>query len=79
MANCEQDLARLLVDKNAHRPKAPSEYEGREFYGQVLFYLHTNMKVKLPLFHNIDRCVGFLKIAENKYLIIDREHLVTFR
>ncbi|RIB19101.1 hypothetical protein C2G38_2036328 [Gigaspora rosea] len=31
-------VARLLVDKNAHRPRAPIEFEEQEFYGQVLFY-----------------------------------------
>lgn len=27
----------------------------------------------------IDRCVGFLKVATNKHIIIDRENRVTFR
>ena len=27
----------------------------------------------------IDRCVGFLKVAANKHIIIDRENHVTFR
>ena len=27
----------------------------------------------------IDRCVGFLEVAANKHIIIDRENRVTFR
>ena len=30
--------AKLLVDKNAHRPRAPVDFEECEFYGQVLYY-----------------------------------------
>ncbi|CAG8803358.1 22677_t:CDS:1, partial [Cetraspora pellucida] len=30
--------ARLLVDKNAHYPKTPVNFEEQKFYSQVLFY-----------------------------------------
>ncbi|CAG8717120.1 1528_t:CDS:1, partial [Cetraspora pellucida] len=100
--------ASLLVDKNAHRLRAPTEFEERKFYGQVLFYFTHEYEGVISMlayvqwvrnpevygnnilyFRNfdetgvinaatIDRCVGFLKLAENKFLIIDRENWVTF-
>ncbi|RIB16452.1 hypothetical protein C2G38_2316543 [Gigaspora rosea] len=102
-------VAKLLINKNAHRPRAPIELEEQEFYGQVLFYFthkHEGEISKLAYVHwvrspevyvnniqyfhsfgemgvininTIDRFVGFLKIATNKYVIIDRENWVIFR
>ncbi|CAG8541493.1 8207_t:CDS:2, partial [Cetraspora pellucida] len=101
--------AKLLVDKNAHRQKAPVNFEERVFYGQVLFYFTHEYEGEISMlayvqwvrnpenygnnilyFRNfgefgiinvitIDRCVGFLKLETNKYIIIDRENRVTFR
>ena len=101
--------AKLLVDKNAHLPKAPINFEEREFYGQVLYYFVHEFKEELSMlalvqwirnpeilgnniqfFRNfgetsvinvtaINRCVGFLEVAANKHIIIDRENRVTFR
>ncbi|CAI2164146.1 5319_t:CDS:2 [Funneliformis geosporum] len=98
--------AKLLVDKNAHLPSAPFDFEEREFYGQVLYYFVHEFNEQLSMlafvnwiqspeilgnniqfFHNfgetsvisitaIDRCVGFLEVAANKHIIIDRENRV---
>ncbi|RIB15819.1 hypothetical protein C2G38_2191565 [Gigaspora rosea] len=102
-------VAKLLIDKNAHYPRAPIELKEQEFYGQVLFYFtheHESEILKFAYVHwvrspevyvnniryfhsfgemgvinitTIDRCVGFLKIATNKYVIIDRENQITFK
>ncbi|CAB4473554.1 unnamed protein product [Rhizophagus irregularis] len=94
LANRKGDIARnnysiaakLLVDKNAHLPRAPVDFEKREFYGQIFFYFVHELNNELSMLAfvvinvaAIDRCVGFLEIAANQYIIIDRENWVTFR
>ncbi|CAB4431746.1 unnamed protein product [Rhizophagus irregularis] len=41
--------AKLLVDKNAHRPRAPVDFEEREFYGQVLYYFVHEFRGELSM------------------------------
>ncbi|CAI2177764.1 4635_t:CDS:2 [Funneliformis geosporum] len=41
--------AKLLVDKNAHLPKAHYDFEEREFYSQVLYYFVHEFNNKLSM------------------------------
>ncbi|PKK59402.1 hypothetical protein RhiirC2_794878 [Rhizophagus irregularis] len=40
---------------------------------------YTTSSPQKQRYHHLDRCVGFLKVATNKHIIIDRENRVTFR
>ncbi len=50
-----------------------------EIYGNNIRYFHNFGETEVVNITAIDRCIGFLKIAANKYIIIDRENRVTFR
>ncbi|CAG8710321.1 36362_t:CDS:1, partial [Gigaspora margarita] len=50
-----------------------------EVYGNNILYFRNFGETGIINVSTIDRCVGFLKIEENKYIIIDRENRVTFR
>ena len=46
--------AKLLVDRNAHRPRAPVDFEEHEFYGQVLYYFVHEFRSELSLYNGYE-------------------------
>ncbi|CAI2193058.1 12315_t:CDS:2 [Funneliformis geosporum] len=87
LVNCKGDVARnnysiaakLLVDKNAHLLRAHNDFEEREFYGNNIQYFHNFGETSVINVTAIDRCVGFLEVAANNHIIIDRENWITSR